>query len=74
MNSSRFGDRAVEHSCRSFGNYLLEMIVEEGKMNDLTDVEEILFCWKNLKSPVFVDLVCRFYKATNEWKRQKEGK
>ncbi|CAN1749676.1 Transcription repressor OFP17 [Linum perenne] len=54
-------DGAVEDSCRSFENYLVEMIVEEGKMNDLTDVEELLFCWTNLKSPVFVNLVCRFY-------------
>ncbi|CAN0901726.1 Transcription repressor OFP17 [Linum grandiflorum] len=60
-DGSRFGDEAVEDACRSFENYLVEMIVEEGKMNDLTDVEELLFCWKNLKSPVFIDLVCRFY-------------
>lgn len=51
----------VEDACRSFENYLVEMIVEEGKMRDLADVEELLYCWKNLKSPVFIDLVCRFY-------------
>ncbi|KAK4355951.1 hypothetical protein RND71_024922 [Anisodus tanguticus] len=51
----------VEDACRSFENYLAEMIVEEGKMRDLMDVEELLYCWKNLKSPVFIDLVCRFY-------------
>ncbi|KAK3218949.1 hypothetical protein Dsin_012919 [Dipteronia sinensis] len=51
----------VEDACRSFENYLVEMIVEEGKVGDLMDVEELLYCWKNLKSPVFVDLVCRFY-------------
>lgn len=51
----------VEDACRSFENYLIEMIVEEGKMRDLVDVEELLYCWKNLTSPVFVDLVCRFY-------------
>ncbi|RWR81214.1 transcription repressor OFP17 [Cinnamomum micranthum f. kanehirae] len=51
----------IEDSCRSFENYLVEMIVEEGKMKDLTDVEELLYCWKNLKCPVFHDLVCRFY-------------
>ncbi|XP_027333391.1 transcription repressor OFP17-like [Abrus precatorius] len=51
----------VEDACRSFENYLVEMIVEEGKTKDLMDVEELLYCWKNLKCPVFVDLVCRFY-------------
>ncbi|KAJ8650793.1 hypothetical protein MRB53_003816 [Persea americana] len=51
----------IEDSCRSFENYLVEMIVEEGKMRDLADVEELLYCWKNLKCPVFHDLVCRFY-------------
>lgn len=51
----------VEDACRSFENYLMEMILEEGKTRDLMDVEELLHCWKNLKSPVFIDLVCRFY-------------
>lgn len=51
----------VEDACRSFENYLAEMIVEEGKMRDLIDVEELLYYWKNLKCPVFIDLVCRFY-------------
>ena len=51
----------VEDACRSFENYLVEMIVEEGKTKDLMDVEELLYCWKNLKCPVFIDLVCRFY-------------
>ncbi|XP_031265237.1 transcription repressor OFP17-like [Pistacia vera] len=55
------GDEDVEDACRSFENYLVEMIVEEGKVGDLTDVEELLYCWKNLKSPVFIYLVCRFY-------------
>ena len=55
------GDEDVEDACRSFENYLVEMVVEEGKVRDLMDVEELLYCWKNLKSPVFVDLVCRFY-------------
>ncbi|KAJ0007389.1 hypothetical protein Pint_30634 [Pistacia integerrima] len=59
IGSSR--DEDVEDACRSFENYLVEMIVEEGKVGDLTDVEELLYCWKNLKSPVFIDLVCRFY-------------
>ncbi|KHN01890.1 hypothetical protein glysoja_044816 [Glycine soja] len=51
----------VEDACRSFENYLVEMIVEEGKTRDLMDVEELLYCWKNLKCPVFIDLVSRFY-------------
>ncbi|XP_038902258.1 transcription repressor OFP17 [Benincasa hispida] len=51
----------VEDACRSFENYLVEMIIEEGKVRDLMDVEELLYCWRNLKCPVFVDLVCRFY-------------
>ncbi|XP_059625223.1 transcription repressor OFP17 [Cornus florida] len=55
------GQDDVEDACRSFENYLAEMIVEEGKVKDLIDVEELLYCWKNLKCPVFIDLVCRFY-------------
>ncbi|XAR60809.1 hypothetical protein NMG60_11034328 [Bertholletia excelsa] len=51
----------VEEACRSFEAYLVEMIVEEGKVRDLTDVEELLYCWKKLRCPVFIDLVCRFY-------------
>ncbi|KAI3450248.1 hypothetical protein Pfo_006913 [Paulownia fortunei] len=51
----------VEDARRSFENYLIDMIIEEGKMRDLVDVEELLYCWKNLRSPVFIDLVCRFY-------------
>ncbi|OIW04409.1 hypothetical protein TanjilG_32601 [Lupinus angustifolius] len=54
-------NRDVEDACRSFEKYLMEMIVEEGKTKDLMDVEELLYCWKNLKCPVFIDIVCRFY-------------
>lgn len=54
-------EEEVEDACRSFENYLVEMIIEEGKVRDLMDVEELLYCWRNLKCPVFVDLVCRFY-------------
>ncbi|KAL5974756.1 hypothetical protein ACLOJK_031427 [Asimina triloba] len=50
-----------EDACRSFESYLSEMIIEEGKVGDLVDVEELLYCWKNLKCPVFHGLVCRFY-------------
>lgn len=56
-----FFNEEVEDACRSFENYLAQMIVEEGKVRDLMDVEELLYCWKNLKCPVFIDLVCRFY-------------
>lgn len=54
--------KVVEDVCRSFENYLIEMIVEEGKLGDLKDVEELLYCWKSLTSPLFIDLVCRFYR------------
>ncbi|GLT34828.1 hypothetical protein SLA2020_093210 [Shorea laevis] len=53
--------RSYEDACRSFENYLVEMIVEEGNVSDLMDVEELLYCWKNLRCPVFIDLVSRFY-------------
>ncbi|KAG4989186.1 hypothetical protein JHK82_031517 [Glycine max] len=43
----------VEDACKKFENYLVEMVVEEGKMRDLLYVEELLHCWKNLKCPVF---------------------
>lgn len=55
------GQRDVEYACRRFENYLVEMIADEGKVGDLRDVEELLQCWKDLKCPVFKDLVCRFY-------------
>ncbi|KAF9594571.1 hypothetical protein IFM89_033541 [Coptis chinensis] len=55
------GQEEVEDACRSFENYLVEMIVEEGKLRDMMDVEELLYCWKHLKCPVFINLVCTFY-------------
>ncbi|KAG6418064.1 hypothetical protein SASPL_120263 [Salvia splendens] len=55
-------DDRVEEACRSFEKYLVEMVVEEGKVRDLGDVEELLYCWKELRSPDFIDLVCRFYR------------
>ncbi|KAJ3676492.1 hypothetical protein LUZ60_003904 [Juncus effusus] len=51
----------VETACRSFESYLMEMLMEERKVRDLMDVEELLYCWQRLKSPVFIELVCRFY-------------
>ncbi|CAN8315378.1 unnamed protein product [Cochlearia groenlandica] len=56
-----FQDKDVEDACRNFENYLIHLIVEEGEMDDLMDIEELLFCWKKLKSPVFIELVSRFY-------------
>lgn len=52
----------VEEACRSFENYLVEMIVEEGRMMDLMDIEQLLYCWSNLRCPVFIDLVSTFYR------------
>ncbi|KAJ3693788.1 hypothetical protein LUZ60_009268 [Juncus effusus] len=54
-------DPDADAACKSFEGYLLEMLVEDKKMRDLSDVEELIYCWDSLKSPVFVDLVCRFY-------------
>ncbi|XP_040382312.1 uncharacterized protein LOC121055023 [Oryza brachyantha] len=54
-------DDGVEEACRSFENHLMEMLVEERKVRDLMDVEELLCCWEKLRSPVFVQLVGRFY-------------
>ncbi|KAI3692574.1 hypothetical protein L6452_32391 [Arctium lappa] len=61
MENMHHVEELDEDACRSFENHLVKMIAEEGKMRDLVDVEELLYCWKNLKSPVFINLVCRFY-------------
>ncbi|MCL7033096.1 hypothetical protein MKW94_026009 [Papaver nudicaule] len=55
------GSNDVDDACRSFESHLVEMIIEEGKMCDLIDVEELLYCWNNLENPVFIGLVSRFY-------------
>ncbi|XP_071681203.1 uncharacterized protein [Lolium perenne] len=55
------GDGDVEEACRGFERQLMEMLVEEAKVGDLMDVEELLGCWEDLKAPVFVRLVGRFY-------------
>ncbi|KAL1545091.1 transcription repressor OFP17-like [Salvia divinorum] len=52
----------VEEACKSFEKYVVEMIVDKRKVRDLGDVEELLHCWMELRSPVFLDLVCRFYR------------
>uniref|UniRef100_A0A0D9X2X8 OVATE domain-containing protein n=1 Tax=Leersia perrieri TaxID=77586 RepID=A0A0D9X2X8_9ORYZ len=54
-------NEGVEEACRSFEKHLMEMLVEERKVRDLMDVEELLCCWEKLRSPVFVELVGRFY-------------
>ena len=51
----------VEAACRSFERHLMEKLVEERKVMDLTDVEELLCCWEKLRCPAFVRLVGRFY-------------
>ncbi|KAG2620122.1 hypothetical protein PVAP13_3NG149300 [Panicum virgatum] len=52
-------DENKDEACRSFESCLMEMLVDEGKARDLQDVEELLRCWERLKSPVFVEQVCR---------------
>lgn len=54
-------DDGVEAACRSFERHLMEMLVEEREVADLTDVEELLCCWEKLRCPAFVQLVGRFY-------------
>ncbi|KAG7653352.1 Ovate protein family C-terminal [Arabidopsis suecica] len=51
----------VKEACRNFENYMIHMIVEDGKLDDLMDMEELLYYWKHLNSPIFIDLVTRFY-------------
>ncbi|KAK1284133.1 hypothetical protein QJS10_CPB21g01565 [Acorus calamus] len=45
-------------SRRRFEKQLVEMVVEEGRVKEL---EELLFYWEELKSPLFLDLLCSFY-------------
>lgn len=60
--SAREGENArKDEACKSFESYLMDMLVEERKVRDLMDVEELMHCWERLKSPVFIELVCRFY-------------
>ncbi|KAG8079319.1 hypothetical protein GUJ93_ZPchr0007g4908 [Zizania palustris] len=51
----------VEEACRGFEKHLMEMLMEDRKVRDLMDVEELLCFWEKLRSPVFVQLVGRFY-------------
>ncbi|KAK1312711.1 hypothetical protein QJS10_CPA07g01277 [Acorus calamus] len=55
------GEEATEEACRSFERYVVEMVVEEGRVADMVDVEELLYCLEELKSPVFLGVVSRFY-------------
>nr|GMD14048.1 transcription repressor OFP17-like [Ipomoea batatas] len=53
-------------ACRRFEKCLAGIVAgEEGRMaiRDLNmDVEDLVYCWENLRCPVFLDLVCRFYR------------
>ncbi|CAN6463219.1 unnamed protein product [Victoria cruziana] len=49
-----------ENACQDFERYVMEMIVDGRRIEDLNDVEELLCCWQDLKCPVYMDLVCRF--------------
>ncbi|CAN8295231.1 unnamed protein product [Cochlearia groenlandica] len=51
----------VREACRSFENYMIHVIVEEGRVDDIMDMEEFIFYWNNLKNPLYIDLVTRFY-------------
>ncbi|KAG8099105.1 hypothetical protein GUJ93_ZPchr0013g35719 [Zizania palustris] len=51
----------VEEACRSFEKHLMDMLVERKVIRDLMDVEELLCCLEKLRSPLFVQLVARFY-------------
>jgi hypothetical protein len=60
-HGSGVGDGVVEAACGRFERHLMEMVVGERKVADLTDVEELLCCWEELRCPAFVQLVGRFY-------------
>ncbi|XP_019178298.1 PREDICTED: transcription repressor OFP17-like [Ipomoea nil] len=51
-------------ACRRFEKCLAGIVAGEGRMaaRDLMDVEDLVYCWENLRCPVFLDLVCRFYR------------
>nr|GLL30886.1 transcription repressor OFP17-like [Ipomoea trifida] len=54
-------------ACRRFEKCLAGIVAgEEGRImaiRDLNmDVEDLVYCWENLRCPVFLDLVCRFYR------------
>jgi len=52
---------AVEDACKQFRKCLIEMVAEDKNVNDLMDVEELLYCYQNLTCPVYRDLLSHFY-------------
>ncbi|CAF2116390.1 unnamed protein product [Brassica oleracea var. botrytis] len=52
---------AVKEACRRFEDYMIHVIVGEGKFDDLMDMEEVNYYWNNLNDPIFIELVTRFY-------------
>lgn len=52
---------AVENACKQFRKCLTEMVAEDKNVTDLMDVEELLYCYQNLRCPVYRDLVSQFY-------------
>jgi len=51
----------VEDACKQFRNYVIEMVAEDKNVNDLMDVEELLYCYQNITCPVYRDLLSQFY-------------
>lgn len=52
---------AVEDACKQFRNYVIEMVAEDKNVDDLMDVEELLYCYQNITCPVYRDLLSQFY-------------
>ncbi|KAJ0250779.1 hypothetical protein HA466_0140620 [Hirschfeldia incana] len=51
----------VKEACRRFEDYMIHVIVEEGKFDDVIDMEQVIYHWKHLNNPIFIELVTRFY-------------
>ncbi|KAF8104036.1 hypothetical protein N665_0181s0057 [Sinapis alba] len=51
----------VKEACRRFEDYMIHVIVEEGKFEDVMDMEEVIYHWNHLNNPIFIELVTRFY-------------
>ncbi|KAJ4895392.1 ovate family protein 17 [Raphanus sativus] len=51
----------VKEACRRFEDYMINLITEEGKFDDVMDMEEVIYHWNNLNNPIFIKLVTRFY-------------
>uniref|UniRef100_A0A0C9RLX4 Glucose-6-phosphate 1-dehydrogenase n=2 Tax=Spermatophyta TaxID=58024 RepID=A0A0C9RLX4_9CONI len=52
---------AAAKACQQFRRCLIEMVAEEKNVDDLVDLEEFLYCYRNLRSPVYRELIGRFY-------------